>query len=501
VAAFIEITKRKQAQEALAEQLDFNQREFNSTDAHLAVLEAEGTILDINAAWRRFAKENQGMDESKWGVGASYFVPYDKEWGDTAMASEAFDGIRKVQCGLLPYFSLEYPCHSPGGEKRWFDMRALPLQGKDGKVLVTHTNITELKRAEESQLVTLVKYKTLFECSPLGITVSDGEGKILESNSTALKLLGASQEMQTQHRINGPEWHIVRPDGTSMPSEEFASVRALKEKCSVENVEMGIVQSDNTIIWISVTAVPLPLEGFGVAITYHDITERKRAEESMFRNQAMLARTERIANVGSWEWDIATDTVSWSNELFNIFQRTPNDGVPSFAEHSKLYYPEDMQRLRVAVEAAISNGTPYEMELRAIRKDGETRVCLVRGYAEMDPGKSITRLFGSLQDITDRKQAEAEKEILEAQYRQLQKSESLGRMAGAIAHHFNNQLQVVMMNLDFALRSKSSGEFPTENLTGAMQSARKAAEVSTLMLTYSVKPMPNVNLWIFPKLA
>jgi PAS domain S-box-containing protein len=97
-------------------------------------------------------------------------------------------------------------------------------------------------------------------------------------------------------------------------------------------------------------------------------------------------------------------------------------------------------------------------------------------------GKNL--LAGYTIDITERKRADAEKERLEAQNRQLQKSESLGRMAGAIAHHFNNQLQVVMMNLEIAMQGQSSGEFPTENLNGAMESARKAAEVSGLMLTY-----------------
>jgi signal transduction histidine kinase/ActR/RegA family two-component response regulator len=87
-------------------------------------------------------------------------------------------------------------------------------------------------------------------------------------------------------------------------------------------------------------------------------------------------------------------------------------------------------------------------------------------------------------DITERKQAEAEKEKLEAINRQLQKSESLGRMGGAIAHHFNNQLQAVMLNLDLAASNLSRNARPVEGLSEAMQSARKAAEVSTLMLTY-----------------
>jgi signal transduction histidine kinase len=89
-----------------------------------------------------------------------------------------------------------------------------------------------------------------------------------------------------------------------------------------------------------------------------------------------------------------------------------------------------------------------------------------------------------LHDITARKRAEEVKKKLEDQNRQLQKSESLGRMAGAIAHHFNNQLQAVMMNLELALLDLPPNAGSRENLTNAMNSALKAAEVSTQMLTY-----------------
>jgi len=140
--------------------------------------------------------------------------------------------------------------------------------------------------------------------------------------------------------------------------------------------------------------------------------ERKRAEDSLRSEQMILARTEGIANIGSWEWDIATDTVTWSDELFRIFQRDPQEGAPSFAEHPAFYHPEDMARLRKAVEAAVADGTPYELELRAIRKDGETRLCVARGVAEMAPGGRAVRLFGSLQDITERKVLEQEYQVI-----------------------------------------------------------------------------------------
>ena len=147
-----------------------------------------------------------------------------------------------------------------------------------------------------------------------------------------------------------------------------------------------------------------PLEIIG---TLQDITERKQAEEALQRSQAaMLARTESMAHVGSWEWDVAADSVTWSDELFRIFRMKQAEGAPSFTEQAKLYHPEDMAMLRAAVEKAVNNGIPYEIELRAFRMDGETRLCLARGYAEMGPDGRAGRLFGSLQDITERKLVE-----------------------------------------------------------------------------------------------
>jgi PAS domain S-box-containing protein len=140
---------------------------------------------------------------------------------------------------------------------------------------------------------------------------------------------------------------------------------------------------------------------------FNRLLETLRTREQALRlKQNMLARTEGIAHVGSWEWDVATDTVKWSDEMFRIFQRNPTEGAPTFAEHPALNFCEDMQRLQDVVGTALSQGTPYELELRAIRSDGATRVCLARGHVEMDSGKRVTHLFGSLQDITARKRLE-----------------------------------------------------------------------------------------------
>jgi PAS domain S-box-containing protein len=144
----------------------------------------------------------------------------------------------------------------------------------------------------------------------------------------------------------------------------------------------------------------------GIIVYTEVITGRKRAEEALHREKMMLSRTERIANIGSWMWEIATDTVTWSDEMFRIFQRDPEEGAPSFAEHPAFYHPDDMASLQKAAAAAVADGTPYELELRAIRSDGAIRLCVARGIAETGPDGRAARLLGSFQDITERKQAE-----------------------------------------------------------------------------------------------
>ena len=139
-----------------------------------------------------------------------------------------------------------------------------------------------------------------------------------------------------------------------------------------------------------------------LAFALHKIEAARDLDES----RMMLERTESIANVGSWQWDIEQDRVRWSAELFRIFGRNPERGSPTFAEHEALYVAEDMARLRQAVSACASEGTPYELELRAIRSDGEIRYCVARGRPLPEADGKIRRLVGSLQDITDRKQAE-----------------------------------------------------------------------------------------------
>ena len=123
------------------------------------------------------------------------------------------------------------------------------------------------------------KYRILFQTFPIGIAITDENGKITEANPASEKILGISIAEHTQRRSDAEQWQIIRPDGTPMPVEEYASVRALRENRIIKNIEQGIVKPGQEITWMSVTASPILLDNYGVAIAYIDITERKQIEE------------------------------------------------------------------------------------------------------------------------------------------------------------------------------------------------------------------------------
>lgn len=145
--------------------------------------------------------------------------------------------------------------------------------------------VAELEQQVEQFRSEAMTYQTLFNSFPHGITVSDAEGKILQTNVVAEKLLGLSKEEHEKKSIDGPQWRILRPDGSDMPPNEWASVIALKEKRLVSDCEMGIVKSGDDITWITATAAPLPVEGRGVVVTYSDITKRKQIEKELRENE------------------------------------------------------------------------------------------------------------------------------------------------------------------------------------------------------------------------
>ncbi len=132
-------------------------------------------------------------------------------------------------------------------------------------------DITKRKLMEDELVSTLAKYRTLFNSFPLGVVISDDAGVIIETNSIAVDLLGLPADMGPDFRIDNYLANIIRPDGSPMPTDELAGVRALREKRMVDDLTVGIVKPSGETTWVNATAVPLDIKGYGVIIIYKDI--------------------------------------------------------------------------------------------------------------------------------------------------------------------------------------------------------------------------------------
>ncbi|TVQ68940.1 MAG: EAL domain-containing protein [Oceanospirillales bacterium] len=242
-------------------------------------------------------------------------------------------------------------------------------------------------------------------------------------------------ELSAAKRIPIANWFLV----TVLPTEEaFAPIRSMQKRMLWMTLFLAMLAG--TIMWLilrrefsamlsAVKALtefkdthlplkPIPVshqDEIGELInSFNQLIESLQSRDHKLRqSQAMLMRTEQIAHVGSWDWDIETDTVTWSDELYRIFDRNPEDGAPSFAEHAVLYDDTDLKRLQEVVSASLKDGTPYEIELRARRQNGESRICLARGHTKRDLKNKIIGLFGSIQDVTDLRRSEEDLSNLE----------------------------------------------------------------------------------------
>ncbi|HMR66142.1 MAG TPA: PAS domain S-box protein, partial [Anaerolineae bacterium] len=265
------------------------------------------------------------------------------------------------------------------------------------------------------------KYRVLFESFPLGIIVTDKEGRILETNARSYAMLGLSRAELEQRTIAGPEWQVLRSDGTPMPLEENASVRALQENRRVENVEMSIVKPNNEVAWLNVTVAPLPLDRYGVVVIFGDVSERKAVDDALRESEARLRQSQQVARVGHWAFDLIAGKGYWSEEMKRIMGFDPaqfiNDPYQTIAA---VVHPEDRKRIICYAQDLLAGGTVGSVEFRLLQPDGTDRyVWVVPGEAARDEQGRLLKVTGIIQDITERRQAERALQESEARYREL----------------------------------------------------------------------------------
>jgi PAS domain S-box-containing protein len=270
----------------------------------------------------------------------------------------------------------------------------------------------ELRRIQLALEESRERYVDLYDFAPVGYFTFTPEALIKEVNLTAATLLGVAR----QKLINARFRRMVASKDQDRWDQHFQSVLQQGEK---QSCDLALKRADGSPFQAQLESIRLEVnrEAFEVHTAVTDMTERKRAEELIQKSEELLKEAQQEAHIGHWELDNVNGTPQWSEEIFYIFGLDPAQSEPSFKAHQKIIHPDDWYIFNNAVTKASIEGIPFDIEFRLLRPDGSIRWMNAKGNITRDGEGHIVRIFGTAQDISERKQAEEGLRLNEALYR------------------------------------------------------------------------------------
>jgi PAS domain S-box-containing protein len=252
-----------------------------------------------------------------------------------------------------------------------------------------------------------------------GVIFRNHEGAVVDCNLAAQRILGLSVDQIAQRIPLEPGWQIVREDGTLLASGIYPFREMLWTDQPQRDVVLGIHRPDGTTTWIALNTVAFRAADDlppGVLCTFRDITERKKAEAREHEARVRVELAARSGDVGFWDWDIATNTVVFSDEWKSQLGYAPHEVSSNYFEWETRLHPDDRSRAIGRVQSYLTGtAREYALEFRLRHKDGSYRWIFSRGEALRDSGGNPRRLVGCHIDVTERKLAE--RAVLESRQR------------------------------------------------------------------------------------
>jgi len=210
-----------------------------------------------------------------------------------------------------------------------------------------------------------------------------------------------------------------------------------------------------------------------------EITEHKQAEEALRESKANLEKAQGIAHIGSWSRDLKSGQGQWSDEMYRTLGLTPGDSEsPSHEFFLSRLHPHDREHTASVIEEATEKKGSFDIEFRTVPINGSERIVRSQGQVECDETGIPVRRFGTNQDITETRR-------LQDQLQQVQKMETIGTLAGGIAHNFNNLLMAIQGNVSLMLLKKDLGHRDYPRLKNIGQYVQDGAELTKQLLGFA----------------
>ncbi|MBI1755924.1 MAG: PAS domain S-box protein [Fimbriimonas ginsengisoli] len=434
IGALVDVTERRAAVEGIERERDFSHAILNTVGAVVVVLDREGRIVQFNRAAQSLT--GYAFEEVVGKVVWEVLLPQEEvDWGKAKWADFIAQPSR-VAC--------ESHWLTKTGEKRlisWVNSAILAPGGDAAFIIGTGIDVTDERRAQEQLQLTQERFELAVRGSRDGIYDWDIVRNRMYVSPRAREMLGYGDcELPAGHEA----WRqLVHPDDRLTTDRELAEY--LGRKSSEYRSKFRARRQDGSYSWMLVRGVaqwdphgqPTRLAG-----SFTDVTGEVAAHEAVVASESAMAEAQRLAQIGSWEFDLESEACTWSAECKRLIGLDPHGPAPTTRAYQAMIHPEDLPQVVGLIEHTILTGDPYEFDQRVFLPDGTMRYLSARGQAIRDAHGGTIRLAGTLQDITDRKRAE--EEFIEARELAVAASKAKGEFLANVSHEVRTPMNGII---------------------------------------------------------
>jgi PAS domain S-box-containing protein len=401
---------------------------------------------------------------------------------------EFWESVRRSAADLSPWAHELRVIGSRSGRELWVRVHATPRREPDGTVVWTGlaADVTDLKLAEQHLRRAYQELSFHMDNTPLAVLEWDREFRLTRWTGQAEKLFGWPAEEVLGKRA----WEFRLIHDEDAP----AAARLIEDMAAGRNPRNVLVHRNYTragaVIWCEWHNSARQEDDGRLASVLSlvlDVTERRTAEEALAHSEARLRAALDSARMLGWDWDFVAQRGHYSADFGAFFGLPPREDYSSPESSALAFHPADLSAALAEWQRAAASGGTMAFEFRgpSPAADGGPRWFSSRGQVFRDDAGRAVRVVGVTTDVTDRKRAEQERAELDRQLLDAQKWESLGVLAGGVAHDFNNILTVILGSAGLARRALPAGSPANANLDQIEQASRRAADLCRQLLAYA----------------